>query len=102
VGILSNDDIRARATLGVILGIPPVFHRRSEIKLVERKWRTDPETVMRFTANVLSAVTAKSGPGGDAYSVKAQLPADFLAKFKHNLDTWWQASESQGESGKLL
>ncbi len=89
VGILSNDDVRARSTLSVILGIPPVFHRRSEIRLIEGKWRNDPETVMRFTANVFSAVTVKLGPGGGVSSLKAQLPTDFLAKFKRNLDTWW-------------
>ncbi|MBI3116470.1 MAG: hypothetical protein HYZ12_03940 [Thaumarchaeota archaeon] len=95
VGILSNDDIRARSTLGVIFGIPPVFHRRSEVRLVERKWRTDPETIMRFGTNVLSAFTAKLGPGGGAYSAKAQPPPDFLAKLKRNLDSWWQTSGSQ-------
>ncbi len=98
VGILSNDDIRARSMLSVILGIPPAFHRRSEVRLVERKWRTDPETVMRFTANVLSAVTAKLEPGGEVYRVKAHLPPDLLAKVKHNLDTWWETSENKSSS----
>lgn len=95
VGILSNDDIRARSTLGVILGIPPVFHRRSEVRLVERKWRTDQEAVTRFSANVLSTVTGKLGPEGKVYGLKAQPPPDFLAKLKRNIDTWWQTSGSQ-------
>jgi hypothetical protein len=51
IGILSNDDIRARAVLGVFLGVPPIFHRRSEITLIEGKWRDDPGAVMRYAAN---------------------------------------------------
>ena len=59
LGILSNDDIRARAILGTFLGVPPIFHRRSEITLIERKWRADPATVARFASNVYSTVAAK-------------------------------------------
>jgi hypothetical protein len=35
IGVLSDDDIRARAVLGVFLGVPPIFHKRSEITLIE-------------------------------------------------------------------
>ena len=57
-GILSNDDIRAKATLGVFLGVPPIFHKRSEIKLIESNWRSDPSTVMRYLANVHSVLAS--------------------------------------------
>ncbi|MGH9917929.1 MAG: hypothetical protein ACRD6W_03515 [Nitrososphaerales archaeon] len=95
IGILSNDDIRARAILGIFLGVPPIFHKRSEITLVEGRWRTDPATVMRFAANVHSAVAAQAGPGGEAYSLKFEPPADFLAKLKPGLDNWWDVLEGE-------
>jgi hypothetical protein len=52
IEILSNDDARARAVLGIFLGVPPIFHERTEISLVEDMWRTEPDPVMRFAANV--------------------------------------------------
>jgi len=95
IGILSNDDIRARAMLGVFLGIPPVFHKRSEIELVEGKWKADPATVAQYTANVHSAFAAQSG--GKTYELKFDLPADFLKKLGP-LDSWWNKPEkSSGE-----
>jgi hypothetical protein len=75
VGILSNDEIRARSMLGTMLGIPPIFHRRSEITLIERRWRTDPESVMRFTANVYSVSASGTGPGGEG--LPSNIPAAF-------------------------
>jgi hypothetical protein len=91
LGILSNDDIRARATLGVFLGVPPIFHKRSEIKLIESKWRSDPSTVMRYTANVHSVLAASVDPGGKVYSLKLEPTPDLLASLKPNLDTWWDS-----------
>ncbi len=89
VGILSNDEVRARSTLGVILGIPPTFHRRSEVRLIERRWRTDPQASTRFAANVYSAMTAKFEEGGTTTSVRFQPSPDALAELKHHLGTWW-------------
>ena len=91
LGILSNDDIRARATLGVFLGVPPIFHKRSEIKLIESKWRSDPSTVMRYTANVHSVLAASANPGGEVYSLKFEPTRALLASLKPNLDTWWDS-----------
>ena len=91
LGILSNDDIRARATLGIFLGVPPIFHRRSEITLIERKWRTDPATVARFASNVYATVTAKSGHGGEVYRLRLEPGSDLLATLKP-LDAWWDDS----------
>jgi len=88
LGILSNDDIRARAILGIFLGVPPIFHRRSEIRLIERKWRADPATVARFAANVYSTVTAKAGPGGEVYRFRLEPASDLLANLRP-LDAWW-------------
>jgi hypothetical protein len=88
LGILSNDDIRARAILGIFIGVPPIFHRRSEITLTERKWRTDSATVARFAANVHSTVTAKAGHGGEVYRLSLQPASDLLANLKP-LDAWW-------------
>jgi len=57
IGIMSNDEVRARFMLNSILDIPPSFHRRSEVRIIERRWRSDPDAVMRFLANVHSAIT---------------------------------------------
>jgi hypothetical protein len=94
LGILSNDDIRARAILGIFLGVPPIFHRRSEITLIERKWRTDPATAARFAANVYSTVSAKTGHGGEMYTLKLQPASDVLANLKP-LDAWWDTSAGE-------
>jgi len=88
LGILSNDDIRTRAILGIFLGVPPIFHRRSEITLIERKWRTDPATVARFASNVYATVAAKAGQGGEVYRVRLEPASDLLANLKP-LDAWW-------------
>ena len=60
-GILSNDEVRARVMLNSILDIPPSYHRRSELRLVENRWRSDPGALMRFLANVHS-VLSQSAP----------------------------------------
>jgi hypothetical protein len=88
IGILSNDDIRARAVLGVFLGVPPIFHKRLEITLIEGRWRTDSLTVMRFVANVHSAAASQGGLG-EVYRLKFEPPADLLANLKFGLDNWW-------------
>ncbi len=102
LGILSNDDIRARAILGTFLGVPPIFHRRSEITLIERKWRADPATVARFASNVYSTVAAKAGQGGEVYRLRLEPAPDLLATLKP-LDAWWDepASDSSevGDAG---
>jgi hypothetical protein len=89
IGILCNDEVRARATLGVFIGVPPLFHKRSEITLVEAKWRQDPEAVMRFAANVYSALAAHSAPGGEVHTLKFEPSADFMTSLKPGLDSWW-------------
>ena len=98
IGILSNDDIRARAVLGVFLGVPPIFHKRSEITLIEGKWRTDPATVMRFAANVHSAVGSQGSPGG-VYRLKFEPSADMLASLKPGLDVWWDSPSEDPLAG---
>jgi hypothetical protein len=95
IGILSNDDIRARVVLGIFLGVPPIFHKRSEIALIEGKWRTDPSTVMRFAANVYSVFASPMGHEGKAYQLKFEPPADFMASLKPNLDNWWSPAEDE-------
>jgi hypothetical protein len=91
LGILSNDDIRARAILGIFLGVPPIFHRRSEVTLIERKWRTEPATVARFASNVYSTVSAKAGHGGEVHRLTFEPASDLLANLKP-LDAWWDDS----------
>lgn len=96
LGILSNDEIRARSVLGAILGIPPIFHKRSEITLVERRWRSDPEVLGRFAANVYSATAtleASAAPSGEVYQLKIEAPSSgFTNKVGVGLDTWWDKS----------
>jgi hypothetical protein len=94
LGILSNDDIRARAILGIFLGVPPIFHRRSEITLIERKWRTDPATAARFASNVYATVAGKAGPGGEVYRLRLEPASDLLANLKP-LDVWWDTPSGE-------
>ena len=90
VGILSNDEVRARVMLNSILDIPPSFHRRSELRLVEKRWRNDPEVVMRFLANVHSALS-QSAPdlSGKVYTLKFEPPPGLMGDLKRNLGKWW-------------
>jgi hypothetical protein len=88
VGIMSNDDIRARSALNSMLEIPPSFHRRREVRVVERRWRSDPEAVMRFLANIHSAM-AQLSPSGKRHTLKFELPPDIRGELKRNLGAWW-------------
>lgn len=90
IGILCNDDIRARAALNAMLEIPPAFHRRSELQLIERKWRRDPTAVMRFMANVHSVMAQTQTEGaGVVYDLKFDLPPAVKDEFKRGLGGWW-------------
>ena len=93
IGILSNDDIRARAALNAMLEIPPAFHRRSELRLIERKWRTDPDAVFRFTANIHSTTAQQEG-GGVVYKLKFELPRGVTDQLRRNMGSWWQNPEA--------
>ena len=90
VGILSNDEVRARSMLNSMLEIPPSFHRRSEVKLVERRWRSDPEAVMRFLANIHSTLASLApGPGGKVYTLKFESPPGMIGQLTKSLGKWW-------------
>lgn len=88
VGIMSNDEVRARSTLNSMLEIPPSFHRRSEVRLLERRWRSDPEAIMRFLANVHS-VLAQPAPGGKVYTLRFEPPPGMMGELRRNLGAWW-------------
>lgn len=90
VGIMSNDDIRARSMLNSMLDIPPSFHKRSEVRLVERRWRSDPEAVMRFLANVHSAL-ANLAPdlSSKVYTLKFETPPGVMGQLAKGLGAWW-------------
>ncbi|MDG6990028.1 MAG: hypothetical protein JRM99_01250 [Nitrososphaerota archaeon] len=91
VGILSNDEIRARAMLTSLLDIPPSFHRRSEVKLIEKRWRSDPEAVMRFLANVHSTVTSLVPcAGGKPRKVRFEPPPGTMNELKRGMSAWWR------------
>jgi hypothetical protein len=90
VGILSNDDVRAKSMLNAMLEIPPAFHRRSELRLIERRWRSDPDAVLRFTANIHATAAQPEGGGGVVYKLKFQLPPEISGQFTRNMATWWQ------------
>lgn len=94
VGILSNDDVRARSTLNAMLEIPPSFHKRNEVQLIERKWRDDSDAVMRFTANIHSATTLPGGRGM-TYSLKLEPPLGMISSLKKSLGTWWEPADSR-------
>jgi len=90
VGVLSNDDVRARAVLNSMLDIPPSFHRRSELKIVEKRWRKDHDAVVRFLANVHStAANSVLGPGGRVYRLKFEPPPEIMGELKRGMGPWW-------------
>lgn len=90
IGIMSNDDVRARSLLNSMLDIPPSFHRRSEVRLLERKWRSDAGAVMRFLANIHSALAQTApDPGGRVYTLKFEPPPGMMGELKRNLGAWW-------------
>lgn len=93
VGVLSNDDIRARSALGVILDNPPAYHRRREVRLIERRWRDDPDALMRFFANVQSL--ASLDPHASPASVKVNGPptTEAMALLKDGMAGWWDTAE---------
>lgn len=90
VGIMCNDDVRARTALSMMLDIPPSFHRRGEARLVEHRWRSDPNAVMRFTANVHSSLAGSNlEPSGEFYNLKFEPPPGVMDHLKRNMGTWW-------------
>lgn len=89
VGIMSNDEVRARVMLNSVLDIPPSFHRRSELRLIEKRWRSDPEAVMRFLANVHSAMAQSAPDSGKVYTLKFEPPPWLMGEMKRNLGAWW-------------
>lgn len=91
VGILSNDEVRARAMLNSLLDIPPSFHRRNEIKVIERRWRSDPQAVVRFLANVHSAMmNSVPDRGGRVHALEFDPPPDMIEELKRGMGAWWQ------------
>ncbi len=90
VGIMSNDEVRARSMLNSMLDIPPSFHRRSEVRLLERRWRSDPDAVMRFLANVHSALAQRTpDPGGTVYTLKFEPPPGMMRELRRGMGAWW-------------
>jgi hypothetical protein len=90
VGIMSNDEVRARSMLNSMLEIPPSFHKRSEVRLVEGKWRRDQEVVMRFLANVHSVLANLApDPGGKMYTMKFEPPPGMMGQLTKGLGAWW-------------
>ncbi len=92
VGILSNDDVRARAALGSFLDVPPSFHRRQEVRLIERRWRDDPQAVMLFLANVYSVTSVSPQGSVSSLRVAGQPAMDALAALKEGMVGWWEGA----------
>ena len=90
VGIMSNDEVRARFMLNSMLDIPPSFHRRSEVRLIERRWRSDPDVVMRFLANIHSATAQMApNPSGKVYTLRFEPPPEMMEEIKRGMVSWW-------------
>jgi hypothetical protein len=90
VGIMSNDEVRARSMLNSMLEIPPSFHKRSEVRLLEHRWRTDSDAVMRFLANIHSTMAQQPpDPSGKVYTLKFEPPPGLMGELKRNLGAWW-------------
>lgn len=88
VGIMSNDDVRARSMLNSMVDIPPSFHRRNEVTPIEKRWRTDSDATMRFRANIHSAL-ALFAPSSKVYALKFEPPPGMMSELKRNLGSWW-------------
>ncbi len=90
VGVLCNDDVRARTMLNSLLDIPPSFHRRSEMDVIERRWRNDPKAVMRYLANVHSSLmNSAPDPVGKVRLVRFDPPPGLLGELKRGMSAWW-------------
>lgn len=59
--------------------------------MVERRWRTDANAVLRFTANVHSAVT-KPGPEDVVFKLKVELQQGFTDELRRNMGAWWPST----------
>ncbi len=92
VGILSNDDVRARAALSAFLDVPPSFHKRRDVRLIERRWRNDPQAVMLFLANVYSVTSASQQGSVSSVRVGGQQATDALAALKEGMVGWWEGA----------
>ena len=92
VGIMSNDEVRASVMLNSVLDIPPLFHRRSELRTIEKRWRSDPAAVARFLANVHSAMSSMAPPEPDekAHTLTFSLPPGMMGEMKRDLASWWE------------
>lgn len=88
IGVLSNDDARSRAALGAVIGVPPAFHMRSELRVIERRWRTDASAVLRFAANAQSAVS-KPGSGETGFNIRLELEPGIVDELRRNMGAWW-------------
>ena len=87
---MSNDEVRARFMLNSILDIPPSFHRRSEVRLIKRRWRSDSDAVMRFLANIHSAMAQLApNPSGKVYTLKFDPPPETMGELKRGMGAWW-------------
>ncbi len=91
LGILCNDDVRARAALGSVLDIPPSFHRRKEVRLIESRWRRDSPVTMYFLANVHSVMSAGSEGPRASFKVEGTASEEILATLKDGMKGWWRA-----------
>jgi hypothetical protein len=90
VGIMCNDEVRARSMLNSMLEIPPSFHRRSEVRLIEHRWRNDPSALMRFLANIHSAMVQRAlNLSGKAYTLKLEPPPSMMEELKRTMGAWW-------------
>ncbi|MBI3841024.1 MAG: hypothetical protein HY297_03600 [Thaumarchaeota archaeon] len=90
VGILCNDDVRARTALGTMLDNPPSFHERREIRLIESRWRRDPPALMYYLANVHSVQSASSQGVVSSVKVSGEASEDVLAMMKEGMGGWWR------------
>lgn len=91
IGVLSNDEVRARAMLNSVLDIPPSFHRRRELRVIEKRWRSDPDAVVRFVANVHSAVLNLAPDlDGRIYTLKFDPLPGMMEELKRGVGAWWR------------
>lgn len=90
LGIMSNDEVRANAMLRSVLGVPPSYHRRKHVRVIEDRWRGDKATVMRFLANVHSAL-ASGNPDlrGKDRPLEIRPSPEMMGELKRGMAAWW-------------
>ena len=69
--------------------IPRSFHKRSDVRLKERRWRSDSDSLMRSLVNIHSTITQMApNPSGMVYTQKFEPPSGVMGELKRGMGAW--------------